>query len=105
MWVGFVVEQFVTAGEPVKVTDLTVGSGNLLAKVAQVLGQQKNEMTASGVENDDTMLTIASGMAAFARLRLANQLWRMQSLDQPAVNQDVVDSRLTSWLLSISCAD
>ncbi|MCT8402141.1 class I SAM-dependent methyltransferase [Weissella cibaria] len=89
MWVGFVVEQFVTAGEPVKVTDLTVGSGNLLATVAQVLGQQKNEMTASGVENDDTMLTIASGMAAF--LGLDWQLTLADAVaDQPAVNQDVV---------------
>ncbi|MCT0020743.1 class I SAM-dependent methyltransferase [Weissella cibaria] len=89
MWVGFVVEQFVTAGEPVKVTDLTVGSGNLLATVAQVLGQQKNEMTASGVENDDTMLTIASGMAAL--LGLDWQLTLADSVaDQPAVNQDVV---------------
>lgn len=89
MWVGFVVEQFVTAGEPVKVTDLTVGSGNLLATVAQVLGQQKNEMTASGVENDDTMLTIASGMAAL--LGLDWQLTLADAVaDQPAVNQDVV---------------
>lgn len=89
MWVGFVVEQFVTAGEPVKVTDLTVGSGNLFATVAQVLGQQKNEMTASGVENDDTMLTIASGMAAL--LGLDWQLTLADAVaDQPAVNQDVV---------------
>ena len=89
MWVGFVVEQCVTAGEPVKVTDLTVGSGNLLATVAQVLGQQKNEMTASGVENDDTMLTIASGMAAL--LGLDWQLTLADAVaDQPAVNQDVV---------------
>lgn len=89
MWVGFVVEQFVTAGEPVKVTDLTVGSGNLLATVAQVLGQQKNEMTASGVENDDTMLTIASGMAAL--LGLDWQLTLADAVaDQPAVNQDIV---------------
>ena len=89
MWVGLVVEQFVTAGEPVKVTDLTVGSGNLLATVAQVLGQQKNEMTASGVENDDTMLTIASGMAAL--LGLDWQLTLADAVaDQPAVNQDVV---------------
>lgn len=89
MWVGFVVEQFVTAGEPVKVTDLTVGSGNLLATVAQVLGQQKNEMTARGVENDDTMLTIASGMAAL--LGLDWQLTLADAVaDQPAVNQDVV---------------
>lgn len=89
MWVGFVVEQFVTAGEPVKVTDLTVGSGNLLATVAQVLGQQKNEMTANGVENDDTMLTIASGMAAL--LGLDWQLTLADAVaDQPAVNQDVV---------------
>ncbi|RGO78166.1 class I SAM-dependent methyltransferase [Weissella cibaria] len=89
MWVGFVVEQFVTAGEPVKVTDLTVGSGNLLATVAQVLGQQKNEMTASGVENDDTMLTIASGMAAL--LGLDWQLTLADAVaDQPAVNEDVV---------------
>lgn len=89
MWVGFVVEQFVAEGEPVKVTDLTVGSGNLLATVAQVLGQQKNEMTASGVENDDTMLTIASGMAAL--LGLDWQLTLADAVaDQPAVNQDVV---------------
>ena len=89
LWVGFVVEQFVTAGETVKVTDLTVGSGNLLATVAQVLGQQKNEMTASGVENDDTMLTIASGMAAL--LGLDWQLTLADAVaDQPAVNQDVV---------------
>lgn len=89
MWVGFVVEQFVAEGAPVKVTDLTVGSGNLLATVAQVLGQQKNEMTASGVENDDTMLTIASGMAAL--LGLDWQLTLADAVaDQPAVNQDVV---------------
>ncbi|KIU20161.1 class I SAM-dependent methyltransferase [Weissella cibaria] len=89
MWVGFVIEQFVAEGEPVKVTDFTVGSGNLLATVAQVLGQQKNEMTASGVENDDTMLTIASGMAALLGLD-----WQLTLADavatQPAVNQDVV---------------
>lgn len=89
MWVGFVIEQFVAEGEPVKVTDLTVGSGNLLATVAQVLGQQKNEMTASGVENDDTMLTIASGMAALLGLD-----WQLTLADavatQPVVNQDVV---------------
>lgn len=89
MWVGFVIEQFVAEGEPVKVTDLTVGSGNLLATVAQVLGQQKNEMSASGVENDDTMLTIASGMAALLGLD-----WQLTLADavatQPAVNQDVV---------------
>jgi len=89
MWVGFVVEQFVAEGAPVKVTDLTVGSGNLLATVAQVLGQQNNEMTASGVENDDTMLTIASGMAAL--LGLDWQLTLADAVaDQPAVNQDVV---------------
>ena len=68
---------------------MTVGSGNLLATVAQVLGQQKNEMTASGVENDDTMLTITSGMAALLGLD-----WQLTLADavatQPAVNQDVV---------------
>ena len=64
MWVGFLAEQFTAQNATANLLDLTVGTGNLLATVQQVLAQQGNTLTINGVENDDTMLTVASGMAA-----------------------------------------
>jgi len=89
MWVGFLVEQFVAKNEAVNLLDITTGTGNLLATVQQILTQQGNQLTIKGIENDDTMITVASGLAAL--LSLDWHLTLQDAVAEPInANQDVV---------------
>ena len=93
MWVGFLAEQFTAENAETALLDLTVGTGNLLATVQQVLEQQGNALTINGVENDDTMLTVASGMAALLgfdwQLTLADAVASELPTDQDVVVADL----------------
>ena len=93
MWVGFLAEQFTAQNATANLLDLTVGTGNLLATVQQVLAQQGNTLTINGVENDDTMLTVASGMAALLgfdwQLTLADAVASDLPTDQDIVVADL----------------
>jgi site-specific DNA-methyltransferase (adenine-specific) len=64
LWFTVLAETYFAKQETVEILDTTVGTGNLLATVALSLQQKGKEVHASGIENDDTMITIASGMAA-----------------------------------------
>jgi len=89
MWVGFLVEQFVAKNEAVNLLDITTGTGNLLATVQQILTQQGNQLTIKGIENDDTMITVASGLAAL--LSLDWHLTLQDAVAEPInADQDVV---------------
>lgn len=64
MWVAYFVDQFKdTKVENISILDLGVGSGNLSATIQQVV-EFDNQISITGVDNDDTMLTLASGMNA-----------------------------------------
>ncbi|MDR3240949.1 MAG: class I SAM-dependent methyltransferase [Lactobacillaceae bacterium] len=79
MWVGYFVEQFVGKKAQVKLADFGIGSGNLLATVQQVMTNEHVEAT--GFENDDTMLTLASGVIA-----LLKRDWKLELEDVIAVD-------------------
>lgn len=78
MWVTFFVEKFLASKEQHQLLDLTLGSGNLLATVNLALNQRGDTAKYVGVENDDTMITVASGMAA------------LLDLDWQLIHQDAV---------------
>ena len=89
MWLGFLAEQFVGKNQAVNLMDLTTGTGNLLATVQQILMQQGNQVTVTGVENDDTMITVASGLAALLSLDWQLNLQDAVAETMPAA-QDLV---------------
>ncbi|MDR3190289.1 MAG: class I SAM-dependent methyltransferase [Lactobacillaceae bacterium] len=79
MWVGFIAEKFLTTEQPAHVLDLGVGSGNLLATVQQVLNTADIDVIGHGIDNDDTLLTLASGVGA-----LLGNPWQLTLADAVA---------------------
>lgn len=86
MWVTFFVEAFLNPQQTSQVLDITVGSGNLLATVNLALQQRGDTTTYYGVENDDTLITIASGVAALLGLD-----WQLDHQDALADTPDLSD--------------
>ncbi|RRG18052.1 class I SAM-dependent methyltransferase [Weissella viridescens] len=86
MWVTFFVEAFLNPDQPSRVLDITAGSGNLLATVNLALQQRGDATTYYGVENDDTLITIASGVAALLGLD-----WQLDHQDALADTPDLTD--------------
>lgn len=68
LWFTVLAETYFAKQETAQIMDVTVGTGNLLATVALSLQQKDKEVIASGIENDDTMITIASGVAALTEM-------------------------------------
>jgi len=64
LWFTVIAEAYFAKQDEARVLDITLGTGNLLATVALSLQQKDKTVIGSGIENDDTMITIASGMAA-----------------------------------------
>ncbi|AEJ23020.1 class I SAM-dependent methyltransferase [Weissella koreensis] len=63
MWVAYFVDQFnnIENKSNLSILDLGVGSGNLSATIQQVV-ENGDQVKITGIDNDDTMLTLASGM-------------------------------------------
>lgn len=76
MWVGYIAEQFTMGHDRVQLTDLAIGTGNLVATVAQVLAPADITAIVTGFDNDDTLLTVASGLAA-----LLGYDWHLELVD------------------------
>lgn len=68
LWFTVLAETYFAKQDTAKILDITVGTGNLLATVALGLQQKDKTVVASGIENDDTMITIASGVAALTEM-------------------------------------
>lgn len=64
MWVTLIASAFIGQKTDVTLKDLALGTGNLMATVSQSLQAKGTSVEAIGIENDDTMLTVASGVAA-----------------------------------------
>ncbi|MFL1695343.1 class I SAM-dependent methyltransferase [Weissella kandleri] len=76
MWIGFVVKELGSNYQlPLHITDLGFGTGNLAATVTQVL-EEDQQVELRGIENDDTMLTIASGL-----MNLLDEQWQLDFAD------------------------
>lgn len=73
-WIAFVIEQFLKQSKNNKILDLGVGTGNLLATVSGLLNISHNHYI--GIDNDDTLLTIASGMK-----ELLAEKWELELKD------------------------
>lgn len=58
--IGYLVEKMTTKLSTVAICDLAIGTGNLLATVSQSLLQVNKKIVLSGIDNDDTQLTLAS---------------------------------------------
>ncbi|MBM7617770.1 site-specific DNA-methyltransferase (adenine-specific) [Weissella uvarum] len=80
MWVSFLAEKFLPSQSHHRILDLTLGTGNLLATVNLALNQRGDQGDYFGVENDDTMITVASGVAA------------LLDLDWHLIHQDTLDT-------------
>lgn len=68
LWFTVLAETYFAKQDTAQILDVTVGTGNLLATVALSLQQKGKAVVASGIENDDTMITIASGVAALTEM-------------------------------------
>lgn len=64
MWVTLIASAFMGQKSNVTLKDLALGTGNLMATVSQSLQAKGASVDVIGIENDDTMLTVASGVAA-----------------------------------------
>lgn len=82
MWFAYLVNHLIGDKQNAKILDLGVGSGNLLATVSQSL-TNVNEYVA--VENDDTLITLASGVAG-----LLEQSWEL--IHEDAMQLDQTDT-------------
>lgn len=87
MWVTFITNAFVGQKDNIRVKDLALGTGNLVATVSQALQANSKNVEVVGFENDDTMLTVASGVAA-----LLEEDWHITLADSVATSmQDDAD--------------
>jgi site-specific DNA-methyltransferase (adenine-specific) len=68
LWITFVLTQFLQKGTKAKVLELGLGTGNLSATVMQALVAQNVAVEITGVDNDDTMMTVASGVMSLLDL-------------------------------------
>jgi site-specific DNA-methyltransferase (adenine-specific) len=64
LWVAFILNRFLPVKAEARVLDLGSGTGNLLATVQQALLSASIQVKGYGVENDDTLITLASGVHA-----------------------------------------
>lgn len=76
MWIAFIAEKFTEGKTDVHLKEIAVGTGNLLATISQALQSAGKKVHIQGFENDDTMLTVASGVAA-----LLNESWQLTLTD------------------------
>ncbi|MCM0582899.1 class I SAM-dependent methyltransferase [Weissella diestrammenae] len=74
MWVGFFIQELVQKSKQQHLLDIGIGSGNLVATIQQVLENETTQIV--GVDNDDTLITLASGMSA-----LLDQKWQLKYED------------------------
>ena len=81
MWIAFIADTFTEGKEAVQLKDITLGTGNLLATTSQVLQSAGKAVHIQGFENDDTMLTVASGVAA-----LLDESWQISLADSVATS-------------------
>ncbi|AOT56787.1 class I SAM-dependent methyltransferase [Weissella soli] len=93
MWVGYIAEQFAIGHDRVRLTDVAIGSGNLVATVSQVLATAAITTTVIGYDNDDTLLTVASGLAA-----LLGYDWQLELGDAVALTAQSTTDLLISDL-------
>lgn len=84
IWVAFFAQTFLAPNKQHQILDLTVGSGNLLATVQLALAQRGDAVSAMGIDNDDTMLTLASGVGALLDLH-----WRLYNQDAVAFDEAI----------------
>lgn len=84
MWVAYFVEQFKnTDSKELSLLDISIGSGNLSATIQQVVNSEI-PIKVTGIDNDDTMLTLASGVNTILGLD-----WQLKLKD--AVNFDFTE--------------
>lgn len=63
-FIAYLVEIIVEPGEKFSIADLSIGTGNLLWTIFHFLKNDKRQITLSGVDNDELLLSIASMMSA-----------------------------------------
>ncbi|KRN75048.1 hypothetical protein IV73_GL000806 [Weissella kandleri] len=84
MWIGFMVKELGSNYKlPLHITDLGFGTGNLAATVTQVL-EDDRQVELRGIENDDTMLTIANGL-----MNLLDEQWQLDFADAITLEEKV----------------
>ncbi|WP_057876458.1 class I SAM-dependent methyltransferase [Liquorilactobacillus aquaticus] len=82
--VGYILEKFLTKNASYKILDITVGTGNLLSTVYQRMKVNGyKDIKLYGVDNDDTLLSIASMSA------------RLQKIPAELFHQDAIDNLIT----------
>lgn len=87
--VGYLVEKMTANKSKLKLCDLAIGTGNLLATVVQGLLQANKDLQLSGIDNDDTQLTLAS--LAFELLQQPINLLHQDALAPLVLDlQDVI---------------
>ncbi|MCZ2491888.1 class I SAM-dependent methyltransferase [Dellaglioa carnosa] len=88
--VAFVLEKLMGGKKTFSLLDITVGSGNLLTTILNQMSTDKFEISkAYGVDNDDTMLSIAGLSGQLQRLNL--DLFHQDAIDDLVVKKsDVV---------------
>lgn len=84
IWVAFFAQTFLAPQKKHHLLDLTVGSGNLLATVQLALAQRGDSVSVTGIDNDDTMLTLASGVGALLDLH-----WHLYNQDAVAFHESI----------------
>lgn len=94
LWFTVLAETYFAKEEQATILDVTVGTGNLLATVALSLQQKGKKVIASGIENDDTMITIASGVAALTEME-----WQL--IHDDTMKSDVPDQQMVMGDLPI----
>src|SRR5699024_3339760 len=63
-FIAYLVEIIVEPGENLSIADLSIGTGNMLWTIYHFLKNDKRQITLSGVDNDELLLSIASMMSA-----------------------------------------
>jgi site-specific DNA-methyltransferase (adenine-specific) len=93
MLFNYIIENLKVGSEKLTIFDPAVGTGNLLSTILNYFQDRKINFTGIGVDNDDTMLSIASMSFAFERLEV--DLFHQDSIDDLFVkNVDVAVSDL-----------
>ena len=80
MIVSYLIELFADSKKVLTITDICVGTGNLLTDIYNNLDKQNKNIQAYGIDNDDTLLALASISTQFQKQNI--ELYHQDAIEE-----------------------
>ena len=100
MIVSYLIELFADSKKVLTITDICVGTGNLLTDIYNNLDKQNKNIQAYGIDNDDTLLALASISTQFQKQNI--ELYHQDAIEELLIPKTdlVVTHFVIYWIIS-----